>query len=100
MFINRISDQVDFEGWHTEWLTTTHLGTRYGDISLSSAHKVSALEAYLRAFDYYSNAEFFLHTNPQDPRIIQTWQNSVDSFKKVGTNISFQVEFMKSHTKE
>ena len=23
MFINRISDQVDFEGWHTEWLTTT-----------------------------------------------------------------------------
>ena len=48
-----------FEGWHTEWLTTTQLGTRYDDISLSSAHKVSALEAYLRAFDYYSNAEFF-----------------------------------------
>jgi hypothetical protein len=82
MFIYNISDQGDFEGWHTEWLTTTQLGTRYGDISLSSAHKISAREAYLRAFDYYSNAEFFLHTNPQDPRIIQTWQNSVNSFKK------------------
>jgi hypothetical protein len=40
------------------------------------------LAAHLRAFNYYRNAEFFLHTNPLDPRIIDVWQRSVDSFKK------------------
>lgn len=37
---------------------------------------MSAREAYLRASNYYTGAEFFLHTNPSDPRIVQTWQKS------------------------
>jgi hypothetical protein len=100
MFIYHISDQGDFEGWHTERLTTTQLGTRHGDNSLSSAHKVSAREAYLRAFNYYRNAEFFLHTNPQAPRIIQTWQNSIDSFKKAAQMFLYKWGSLKSHMKE
>lgn len=72
----------DFESWYIEWLATAERVSKYGDNSLSSGHKVSAREAYLRAFNYYRNAEFFLHTNPQDSRIIETWQKSVDSFKK------------------
>jgi hypothetical protein len=48
-----------------------------GDECLSLGHKVSAREAYLRASSYYRTAEFFLHENPEDPRIVKT-----DSFNK------------------
>jgi pimeloyl-ACP methyl ester carboxylesterase len=85
----------DFESWYTEWLATAERVSKYGDNSLSSGRKVSAREAYLRAFNYYRNAEFFLHTNPQDPRIIKTWQKSVDSFKKAAQLfVPYKVEFV------
>ncbi|HZC20476.1 MAG TPA: alpha/beta fold hydrolase, partial [Nitrososphaeraceae archaeon] len=84
----------DFESWHSEWLATAERVSKYGDNSLSSGHKVSAREAYLRAFNYYRNAEFFLHTNPQDRRIIETWQKSVDSFKKAAQLLPNPVEFV------
>ncbi|MGB8935207.1 MAG: hypothetical protein WCC17_08885 [Candidatus Nitrosopolaris sp.] len=53
-----------------------------GDECLSLGHKVSAREAYLRASSYYRTAEFFLHENPEDPRIVKTWQDGVSSFNK------------------
>ena len=85
----------NFESWYTEWLATAERVSKYGDNSLSSGRKVSAREAYLRAFNYYRNAEFFLHTNPQDPRIIETWQKSVDSFKKAAQLfVPYKVEFV------
>jgi hypothetical protein len=90
----------DFESWYSEWLATAERVSKYGDDSLSSGHKVSAREAYLRAFNYYRNAEFFLHTNPQDPRIIETWQKSVDSFKKAAQMFLTKSNLLKSHMKE
>ncbi|OPY37096.1 MAG: hypothetical protein A4E35_01559 [Methanoregula sp. PtaU1.Bin051] len=42
---------------------------------------MTAREAYYRAATYYRTAEFFLHGNPSDPRIVETWQNSRDSFR-------------------
>src|ERR687883_412762 len=85
----------DFESWYTEWLATAERVSNYGDNSLSAGHKVSAREAYLRASNYYRNAEFFLHTNPQDPRIIDTWQKSVDSFNKAAqVLLPYKVEFV------
>ena len=84
----------DLESWYKEWLAIAERASKYGDDSLSSGHKGSAREAYLRAFNYYRNAEFFLHTNPQDPRIIDVWQRSVDSFKKAAQLLPNPVEFV------
>ena len=72
----------DFESWYTEWSKTAKRVREYGDNAFSTGQQVSALEAYLRASNYFRTAEFFLHLNPTDSRIIETWQNSVDSFKK------------------
>lgn len=41
-----------------------------------------AAEAYLRASNYYRTAEFFLHTNPRDPRIMSSWKKSKELFLK------------------
>jgi Esterase FrsA-like len=60
----------DFESWFTEW---DKLGRRVlgrADASLAAGHDISAREGYLRASTYFRIAEFYLHGNPEDPRIL------------------------------
>jgi dienelactone hydrolase len=71
----------DFESWYREWKKTADNFRTAGDESLAAGHRVTAMEAYYRAATYYRTAEFFLHGNPADPRIVETWENSRDSFR-------------------
>jgi pimeloyl-ACP methyl ester carboxylesterase len=60
----------DFESWFTEWDKLAHRLLLRADSSLSGGHLESAREAYLRASTYFRTAEFYLHGNPADPRIL------------------------------
>jgi Dipeptidyl aminopeptidases/acylaminoacyl-peptidases len=71
----------DFESWYSEWNKTADNFRAAGDESLAAGHSVTAMEAYYRAATYYRTAEFFLHGNPADPRIVETWGKSRDSFR-------------------
>jgi len=71
----------DFESWYSEWRKTADTFRTAGDESLAAGHRVTAMEAYYRAETYYRTAEFFLHGNPADPRIVETWGKSRDSFR-------------------
>jgi pimeloyl-ACP methyl ester carboxylesterase len=60
----------DFESWFIEW---DKLGRRIlsrADASSGAGHLESAREGYLRASTYFRTAEFYLHGNPADPRIL------------------------------
>jgi pimeloyl-ACP methyl ester carboxylesterase len=60
----------DFESWFTEW---DKLGRRVlsrADASKAKGHLQSAQEGYLRASTYFRTAEFYLHGNAEDPRIL------------------------------
>ncbi|WP_260600249.1 alpha/beta hydrolase family protein [Sphingomonas endolithica] len=60
----------DFESWFTEW---DKLGRRIlsrADASKADGHLVSAREGYLRASTYFRTAEFYLHGDHSDPRIL------------------------------
>ena len=70
----------DFESWYSEWLKTAERVRKFADDCRSLRCKISAHQAYLRASSYYRTAEFFLHENPNDHRIIETWQSSVNCF--------------------
>ena len=74
-------DEGDFESWYSEWNRTADHFRQEGDESLAAGHTVSAREAYYRAATYYRTAEFFLHGNPADPRIVATWRKSRDAFR-------------------
>lgn len=84
--------EKDFESWYNEWLKTADRVSKYGDQCLSSGHKISALDSYLRASNYYRTAEFFLHENPADPRISETWEKSVKMFQKAANLFSHHFE--------
>jgi len=60
----------DFESWFTEWDKLARRLLCRADASLSEGHLESAREAYLRASTYFRTAEFYLHGNLADPRIL------------------------------
>ncbi len=66
---SRIEDG-NYDQWYTEWRETGDLTAYHAGVRLSKGNTISALQAYLRASNYYRNAEFFLHSNPTDSRIL------------------------------
>jgi dienelactone hydrolase len=71
----------NFESWYSEWNRTADHFREAGDESRAAGHTVSARESYYRAATYYRTAEFFLHGNPSDPRIIETWKKGREAFR-------------------
>jgi len=73
-------EEGDFESWCREWTATAERVKAMGDAALAKGHNASAAESYLRASTYFRAAEFYLHGNPQDPRIPYLWGESRDLF--------------------
>jgi len=71
----------DFESWYSEWNQTADHFRAEGDKGLAAGHTVTARDAYYRSATYYRTAEFFLHGNPSDPRIVETWGKSRKAFR-------------------
>jgi len=78
--------------WFREWNKTAERLQAVGDSSLEKNHNISAGETYLRASNYYLAAEVFLHTNPEDPRILETYKKGADLFLKGLRLLSVPVE--------
>jgi hypothetical protein len=70
----------DDESWYREWLSTAQRVEKMAQDFQDQGDQISAKECYFRASNYYRSAEFFLHTNPQDPRIVETSKKSRDCF--------------------
>jgi pimeloyl-ACP methyl ester carboxylesterase len=60
----------DFESWFTEWDKLARRLLSRAEASLNTGHLESARAAYLHASTYFRTAEFYLHGNPKDPRIL------------------------------
>lgn len=74
-------DEGDFESWYSEWKKTADAIRNIGDESLREGHNRTAMNAYYRAATYYRTAEFFLHGNSTDSRIVETWEKSRETFR-------------------
>src|SRR3954471_2589233 len=82
----------DVESWHREWLALADRVNREAETSAAGGHRVSARGGFLRAANYYRAAEFFLHENPADPRILTTWRASRDAFARAVTLLPHPAE--------
>src|ERR671910_196378 len=72
----------DYDSWHDEWLRTADRVAVEAERSDAGGHDVSARQGFLRASNYYRNAEFFLHADPRDPRLDHAWRRSVECFHR------------------
>jgi len=82
----------DFESWTAEWLKTAQRVHEIAEQSRERGHRVSAREAYFRASNYYRAAEFYLHGDPRDPRIIDFSRSARACFEQALALTSLAVE--------
>ena len=73
-------EEGDFESWFTEWDKLAQRILSRADASLAAGHLESAREAYLRASTYFRTGEFYLHGNPEDPRILSAARSSQKAY--------------------
>ncbi len=72
----------DFESWFTQWEKRARKTLARADADLAGGHSESAREAYLRASTYFRTAEFYLHCDPDDVRIMTTSKASEQAYAK------------------
>ena len=70
----------DVESWFREWDSVARRLNARADADLAGGHLTSARESYLRASTYFRTAEFYLHENAADPRILTTSQASQKAY--------------------
>ena len=61
----------DVESWHREWTVIARRSHERGDAELVRGHVRTAMNCWLRAANYYREAEFWL--DPHDPRRLATF---------------------------
>ncbi|MBU1695043.1 MAG: prolyl oligopeptidase family serine peptidase [Verrucomicrobia bacterium] len=79
--VYRIQEGAD-ESWFREWNQTAEQRKKAGEAFLVRGRNISARQEFFRAANYYRTAEFFLHTNPEDPRIVTVSKKGRDCFIK------------------
>lgn len=73
----------DYQSWCDEWTKTAKRLQKVAEDSYSDGHLISARKAYLRASNYYRIAEFYLHENPENLKIDELYNASIDCFSHV-----------------
>jgi hypothetical protein len=81
----------DDEGWYREWNQLASRVEVAGDASLARGHRRSAAKAYLRASIYHFAADFYLHGNPDDPRILASSRASRKCFLAASGGLDYDV---------
>ena len=71
----------DGDSWYTEWNATAELIFSEAESQLAGGHRISARDSYLRAATYFRASEFFLHANPDDPRIHDAYLSSITAYR-------------------
>jgi alpha-beta hydrolase superfamily lysophospholipase len=70
----------DYGSWYDEWLGTADRIAAEAEKAQAAGHLVSARDGLLRASNYYRSADFYLHANPDDPRIRHAYTRARDCF--------------------
>ena len=70
----------DLESWHTEWMRIADRNWTRGLAEEKAGHIRTAMNCFLRAADYYRQAEF--HLEPADPRRLPTFEKMEACSKK------------------
>lgn len=71
----------DHDSWYDAWLRTADRVAEGARQDAARGRLVSAREGFLRAANYYRNADFFLHANPHDPRVSHAYRLGVQCFE-------------------
>src|ERR1700761_2227029 len=72
----------DFGSWYDAHSTFADRLADEAEGQLQKGHCISARDNFLRACSYYRSAEFFLHGNPDDPRMKRAFERTTAYYQK------------------
>ena len=84
----------NFESWYQNWLRLADQMKQRATEFAQAGDQISASENNFKASNYYRTAEFFLHGNPEDKRILTTWRESRDAFQTALRQVKTNVELV------
>jgi dienelactone hydrolase len=70
----------NFESYYLQFNTLANSVLALAKSIDSKKDPVSARDTFFRAATYFRSADFFLHGNQSDPRIISLWNQQIDAF--------------------
>jgi acetyl esterase/lipase len=76
----------DLESWHREWLRIAERNEARGDAARARGHVRTAMNCWLRATEYFRQAEFWLATD--DPRRLPTFERCEAATRKFIEHLS------------
>lgn len=71
---------ADFESWYDAFIKRARYVDEQACRFLTEGREESARNTFFRAASYYRAADFFLHGNPGDPRIVSIWNDATRCF--------------------
>ncbi|MFI5717405.1 amino acid permease [Nocardia sp. NPDC051750] len=71
----------DHDSWYDAWLQRADRVAEAARADAARGRSVSAREGFLRAANYYRNADFFLHADPRDRRVAYSYRLGVHCFE-------------------
>ncbi len=80
------------DSWYAAWHKMAVELEERAAKALAAGHQATARGAWLRACNYHRSAEFFLHGNPKDPRIMSSWRASRRCFRRAAELMGHPVE--------
>lgn len=80
----------DLESWYREWTHIADRNDRCGDEAIDCAHVRTAMNCWLRAANYYREAEFWLKAD--DPRRLPTFDKCEKSSQKFLAHLTPKAE--------
>lgn len=86
-------DPSDSESWYREWLVVGDRNRLRGDAAEAKGHIVTAQNCWLRAVDYYREAEFWLEG--EDPRRLEVFDKLEECTHKWGKYLNPALEIVK-----
>jgi dienelactone hydrolase len=82
----------DYDSWYDANNAFADRISAEGEAQLKKGHRISARDSFLRASSYYRSSEFFLHANPDDPRMKRAYERSVACYKAAAALFSPAIE--------
>lgn len=80
--ITRNIKSGDYDSWYDAHSAVADRLADEAAAQLKKGHTISARDNYLRACSYYRSAEFFLHANPDDPRMKRAFERTTACYRQ------------------
>jgi pimeloyl-ACP methyl ester carboxylesterase len=82
----------DYDSWYDANDALAGRIANEAELQRKKSHRISARDSFMRASSYYRSSEFFLHANPNDPRVKRAYERSIACYRSAAALFTPAIE--------